>query len=48
VDHFFTKLLRLPGTMHTDAGRREAAMRSRLMRDFLAALGRELDEPPPE
>jgi uncharacterized protein len=47
VDHFFTKLLRLPETMRTEAGRREAAGRVRLMREFLAALGRELDEPPP-
>ena len=47
LDHFFTKLLRLPGTMRTEAGRLEAEARVRLMRDFLAALGRELDEPPP-
>jgi uncharacterized protein len=48
VDHFFAKLLRLRGTMRTEAGRREAGARARLMRGFLAALGRELDEPPPE
>lgn len=47
VDHFFTKLLRLPRAMRTEAGRREAAARARLLRDFIAALGRELDEPPP-
>lgn len=48
VDHFFAKLLRLPASMRTGAGRREAEARARLLRDFLAELGRELDEPPPE
>jgi uncharacterized protein len=48
VDHFFTKLLRLPGLMRTAEGRREAEARVRLMRDYIAALGRELGEPPPE
>lgn len=48
VDHFFTKLMRLPGLMRTEVGRREAGARVRLLRDYLAALGRELEEPPPE
>lgn len=48
LDHFSTKLLRLPGLMRTDAGRREAETRVRIMRDYLTALGRELEEPPPE
>jgi uncharacterized protein len=48
VDHFFTKLLRLPGLMRTEAGRSEAEARVRLLREYLAALGRELEEPPPE
>ncbi len=48
VDHFFTKLLRLPATMNTAAGRAEAERRADLMRAFLLQLGDELGEPPPE
>ncbi len=47
VDHFFTKLLRLPATLCTDAGRAEAARRVELLRGFLAHLGEELGEPAP-
>ena len=47
VDHFFAKLLRLPETMRTETGRREAAARVRVMRGFLAALGDEIGEAPP-
>ncbi|MCB9420219.1 MAG: HD domain-containing protein [Ardenticatenaceae bacterium] len=43
VDHFYTKLFKLVDTMQTTAGRREAARRTRFMRDFLAQLGREID-----
>jgi uncharacterized protein len=47
VDHFFTKLLRLPGTMRTEAGGEEAERRAAFLRAFLAQLGHELDEPAP-
>ena len=42
LDHFFTKLLRLPEGFHTAAGRLEAERRARAMRDFLGELGLEL------
>lgn len=42
VDHFYTKLLQLSGTMQTTAGRREAETRTRLLRSFLDDLRREL------
>jgi uncharacterized protein len=42
VDHFYTKLFKLVDTMQTDAGRREAQIRTQFMRGFLAQLGREL------
>jgi uncharacterized protein len=48
VDHFFCKLLTLPATMNTEAGRREAERRVEFMRTFLRQLGDELGEPPPE
>jgi uncharacterized protein len=41
IDHFFTKLFKLEGLMNTDEGRREAARRSRWMREFLAELQKE-------
>jgi uncharacterized protein len=47
VDHFFTKLLRLPETFQTDRGRFEAARRAAVMRGLLAELGRELGAPAP-
>jgi len=47
VDHFFAKLLRLPGTMRTAAGRAEAERRARLLEAFLAALADELGVAPP-
>lgn len=47
VDHFFVKLLRLPATMRTAAGRREAERRARFMEEFLRELGSEIGEPPP-
>jgi uncharacterized protein len=47
IDHFFEKLLRLEGTMCTDAGRAEAARRTRIMQDFLDELAQELGEPRP-
>lgn len=42
VDHFYTKLFRLPATMCTRAGRAEAERRVEAMRAFLAELGREV------
>lgn len=48
VDHFFTKLLRLPATMLTAAGRREAERRAAFMRALLEQLGDEVGESPPE
>lgn len=47
VDHFFAKLLGLPATMRTAAGRAEAERRVALLRAFLDALAGELGEPPP-
>ena len=47
VDHFFAKLLRLPDTMQTDAGRQEARRRAAFMAALLSELGDELDAPPP-
>lgn len=47
VDHFFTKLLKLPATMCTEAGRVEAERRAAFLRDFLAQLGDELGNPAP-
>lgn len=45
VDHFFTKLLRLPATFHTDAGRAEAERRAAVMRELLRAYGEEIGAP---
>lgn len=42
VDHFFTKLLRLPATLHTEAGRAEAARRAAYLERFLDQLADEL------
>lgn len=46
VDHFYAKLFRLPATMQTEAGRSEAETRVKLMRDWLAGLGREIGASP--
>ncbi len=42
VDHFYVKLLKLPDTMQTAAGRVEARRRARIMKDFLRSLRAEL------
>jgi uncharacterized protein len=42
VDHFYTKLLKLAGTMQTAAGRREAQRRTDFLRSFLAQLESEI------
>ncbi|HEX9618964.1 MAG TPA: HD domain-containing protein [Polyangiaceae bacterium] len=47
VDHFFTKLLALPGTFCTVRGRAEAAERIELLKRFLEALGEEIGSPLP-
>lgn len=47
LDHLFTKLLRLPETMQTAAGRAEAARRVAIMERFLDALAHELEAPRP-
>ena len=42
IDHFYTKLLTLAGTMKTEAGRVEAERRSAFMEGYLAELRREV------
>lgn len=42
VDHFYTKLLKLSGTMQTAAGRREAGRRTAFLSAFIAQLRSEL------
>lgn len=42
VDHFYTKLLHLAGTMQTAAGRREAERRTAFIRAFIAQLASEI------
>ncbi len=42
LDHFYTKLLTLAGTMQTDAGRREGARRTEYMRGYLEQLRGEI------
>jgi uncharacterized protein len=43
IDHCYTKLLRLAGTMQSAAGRREAEVRTAFIEQFLDELRRELD-----
>lgn len=43
TDHLFVKLLRLPATMQTAAGRTEAERRAAYLRDFLAQLSTEVE-----
>jgi uncharacterized protein len=47
VDHFYAKLLQLPDTMRTAAGRAEALRRVAFLRAFLDELGSELGEAAP-
>lgn len=42
VDHFYSKLLKLSGTMQTAAGRREAERRTDFIRAFIAELESEI------
>jgi uncharacterized protein len=46
LDHIGTKLAALPGMMQTEAGRRLAGERLRLLLDFRDAFAREWTEPP--
>ena len=43
IDHFYTKLLGLPATMQTDAGRTEAKRRVTYMRAYLEELRGEIE-----
>lgn len=45
TDHFFTKIFKLPETMNTAAGKKEALHRAQQMRAFLEQLGEELGDP---
>lgn len=45
VDHFFAKLLKLPQTMRTQAGRKLAHQRAGFLVQFLEQLAVEIDEP---
>jgi uncharacterized protein len=47
VDHFFRKLLRLPETMRTEAGRAEARRRAEVLERFLDDLAQEIGVPRP-
>lgn len=47
VDHFYEKLLDLPDTMQTEAGRDEAARRASFMKTYLRQLAAEIGEPRP-
>lgn len=42
VDHFYSKLLKLAGTMQTEAGRREADRRAAFIQAFIAQLRSEI------
>jgi uncharacterized protein len=42
IDHFYSKLLKLPGTMRTSAGQIEAQRRADLMRRYLDDLRSEI------
>lgn len=47
IDHFYTKLLRLPNSMQTDAGQEEAKRRASFLRSYLDQLAGEIgvDDP---
>ena len=42
IDHFYAKLFKLPHTMKTEAGRREANRRATLMQRYLDDLRKEM------
>lgn len=43
IDHFYAKLLKLPATMQTEAGKAEAERRAQLMRNYLEQLRAEIE-----
>jgi len=43
VDHFFTKLLKLPETFRTESGRKEAVIRAGYLRGFVEQLKTEIN-----
>lgn len=45
IDHFFAKLLLLPGTMQTESGRKMAWNRTKIMTDYLSSLASEIGTP---
>jgi uncharacterized protein len=47
LDHLYAKLLRLPDTMQTEAGRAEAERRAQFLRTYLDRLAEEIGHPPP-
>lgn len=47
VDHFFAKLLKLPGTMQTTTGKAEADRRAEVLKHFVRELARERGENSP-
>lgn len=47
VDHFFTKLLKLAPSFHTESGRQEAQRRTAFMREYIQQLGGEIGIIPP-
>lgn len=42
IDHFYTKLFKLPGKMHTKTAKREAEKRVEFMEEFLQQLNNEI------
>lgn len=42
IDHFYEKLFKLPGMMHTQTAKKEAKRRVRFMEDYLQELKREI------
>ncbi len=42
LDHFYRKLLKLESGMHTSAGKRLAAKRSRVLKQYLQELEEEI------
>lgn len=48
IDHFATKLLRLPATMNTEGGKKEGERRAERLRRFVVDLAEELAIEPPE
>ena len=44
IDHFYTKLLKIPEKLNTDVAREEAEKRIKIMKKFLEELRRELEQ----